>query len=861
MHPRPSAGTESELWPSWRCSIDASLSGSRGILHHGPAGSAGAPCYNSAMFRMSQTPRSADLQLAIKSGPAGFPFKSELSLATLFEFWQKKYGDDTSAKGVFMRTVREQVRQVPELMGPIADLSVVERHRNLIQVLMAGIFAPAFFEQEFSAVLVPFQLKSFYATPLFERYLRAEDGTLRGRVNLDASMVSEMRTFFAYALILERVYGIKLVVDYPLILTVPDPDTGLDRHFRMDFDWRFVEVETIGPVPPLSDEVRKRLRRDFLDPEMLRDVLPPDRFAFRGFTVFKAIEVTDQEVLSSLERDLIDKESIVSHTRFNTLQDKLRTLFRRPDLRFGLAALDGDQVLVLNYGADGAECEHACIFADSRHHTVEEFRGSVYERAVVQGSPLIVEDLAEMPDRTPADDEIIEWGLRNIIVAPLLYQDRVIGTLELGSPTPGDLDATHLPKLHQILPLFSMAVQRSLAELNPRIQAFIKEKCTAIHPVVEWRFRKAVLNHFERRAGNAPDAGAELEPIVFEHVHPLYALSDIRGSSIERSLAIQADVLTQLRLAKDVVHAAHAATRLPALDELLYRVNKHIAKIEKNLNSGDEVSVITFLRGDVERLFDHLQGFGPAVRERIEAYRTTLDPRFGTVYARRKLVEESVTGIADTISSYLDLEDQTAQGMFPHYFEKQKTDGVDHQIYVGASLLEDGRFDSLYLRSLRLWQLMVICGIALRAHQLRAQLPVPLETTHLVLVQHAPLSIRFRFDEKRFDVDGAYDIRYEIVKKRIDKAVIKGTSERLTQPGKIAIVYAQRAEATEYRGYIEYLQNLGYLTGAVEDVELDELQGVHGLHALRVTVDLRNPGIERRTVPGDLQAAANVTSA
>src|SRR5438309_10696226 len=108
------------------------------------------------MFRMSQTPRSADLSLAIKSGPSGFPFKSELSLATLFEFWQKKYGDDTSAKGVVMRTVREQVRQVPELMGPIADLSVVERHRKLIQALMAGTFAPAFFEQDLSAVLVPF---------------------------------------------------------------------------------------------------------------------------------------------------------------------------------------------------------------------------------------------------------------------------------------------------------------------------------------------------------------------------------------------------------------------------------------------------------------------------------------------------------------------------------------------------------------------------------------------------------------------------------------------------------------------------------------------------------------------------------
>ena len=480
---------------------------------------------------------------------------------------------------------------------------------------------------------------------------------------------------------------------------------------------------------------------------------------------------------------------------------------------------------------------------------------------MVQGSPLIVEDLAEMPDRTPADDEIIEWGLRNIIVAPLLYQDRVIGTLELGSPTPGDLDATHLPKLHQILPLFSMAVQRSMEELNSRIQAFIKEKCTAIHPVVEWRFRKAVLKGIEQHAEDSDDRGMELEPIVFERIYPLYALSDIRGSSTQRSLAIQTDLLTQLRLARDVIRFAHDARPLPGLHELLYRVDKHAAKIQTHLHSGDEVSIIAFLRSNVEGLFDHLQTFGPSVRERIEAYRTALDPRIGTVYDRRRLFEESVTRIADGISSYLDLEEQTAQTIFPHYFEKQKTDGVDHQIYVGASLLEDGRFDPLYLKSLRLWQLMVTCGIALRVNRLKEKLPVPLEVTHLVLVQHAPLSIRFRFDEKRFDVDGAYDIRYEIVKKRIDKALIKGASERVTQPGKIAIVYAQRAEANEYRGYIEYLQNLGYLTGEVEDLELDELQGVHGLHALRVTVDLRNSKIERRIAPGDLRAAANVTSA
>jgi hypothetical protein len=132
---------------------------------------------------------------------------------------------------------------------------------------------------------------------------------------------------------------------------------------------------------------------------------------------------------------------------------------------------------------------------------------------------------------------------------------------------------------------------------------------------------------------------------------------------------------------------------------------------------------------------------------------------------------------------------------------------------------------------------------------------VPLETAHLVLVQHAPLAIRFRFDEKRFDVDGAYNARYQIVKKRIDKALVRGTAERLTQPGRIAIVYSQPAEAAEYREYVEYLQSLGYLTRDLEDLALEELPGAHGLRALRVGVDVGNPRLERRLARADLAAA------
>ena len=112
------------------------------------------------------------------------------------------------------------------------------------------------------------------------------------------------------------------------------------------------------------------------------------------------------------------------------------------------------------------------------------------------------------------------------------------------------------------------------------------------------------------------------------------------------------------------------------------------------------------------------------------------------------------------------------------------------------------------------------------------------------------------------------EVAKRLLEVRADEAnkLIEGTSHTLKIPIQVACELAKdmkesllkgshSAEGNEYRAYIEYLQSLGYFTGAVEDVELDELQGVHGLRALRVTVDLSNPRIDRRITPGDLQPA------
>ena len=120
--------------------------------------------------------------------------------------------------------------------------------------------------------------------------------------------------------------------------------------------------------------------------------------------------------------------------------------------------------------------------------------------------------------------------------------------------------------------------------------------------------------------------------------------------------------------------------------------------------------------------------------------------------------------------------------------------------------------------------------------RVRHNLDIPLEISSLILVFNSPLAVHFRMDEKRFDVEGAYNARYEIIKKRIDKAHIKGSNERITQPGHIALIYSNDQDALEYRKGINFLQSKGYLTDKVVDYELEDLPGISGLRALRVEV-------------------------
>jgi hypothetical protein len=209
----------------------------------------------------------------------------------------------------------------------------------------------------------------------------------------------------------------------------------------------------------------------------------------------------------------------------------------------------------------------------------------------------------------------------------------------------------------------------------------------------------------------------------------------------------------------------------------------------------------------------------------------------GPAFTQRNRLETAMQMVNARINGYFEQAQVQVQKIYPNYFEKFRTDGVEYDIYLGQAIAPKKPFHADYLRQMRLWQLSSMVDVARLTHTLLENMPAALQTTQLIFIHSMPIDISFRNDERRFDVEGAYNIRYEVIKKRIDKVCLLNSTERLTQPGKIAIVYFTESEAEEQLNYIKQLQAQNMLLPEVEKLDLEELQGVIGLKALRVSVN------------------------
>lgn len=758
---------------------------------------------------------------------------SSLSFRPLVTALRKNIAEGNPGMQKLYGQVVKEFELHPELMGTISDLSVILPNAELIQELLSAVFPPTTANYMYG-VSFPFTLQAVYASPLFERML-LKPGTheIIFPENQAGASLGQQRLNFAYGLILKKYLGYNSTDISRLTYAYQDELTGLKRYMELRLDGRFIDVRPLDEMPPLPESIMDKQTNRILRIEELMQQVPIDKFIFEGITVMRVNDVTEQEVISRMKDSLIDSNVFSDTAIYTELEEHIQSLIGLKDLSIGITPffkINSHYVYSDLHNTNSILFRH--LLSSTGKDEISDYCKILFRE---NSQPILFETLDEQSlSEVQCLPYYFKEGSRSLILCPLKLKNELIGILEIFSTVPAQLKPAHICKIEAAIPLFTLGLEKSLEQLNYQVDKVIKKKFTAVQPAVEWKFTEAALNYI---VNHSQQKDIKIDRIAFSDVYPLFGSIDIRNSSTERSHSIQLDMIDQLEMARKVVKKAQTATAFPLLQEIEFKIDKYILAASDVLQSEEELSIQEFMQSQVISVFNHLKSTELAVKNEIEEYFALIDPQLGMLYHHRKEYEQSISRINDMLGQFIDKEQAAAQKVYPHYFERYITDGLEFNIHMGQSITPRKKFDEIYLRNLKMWQLTVIAKAARMTHNLEKELSHPLRTTQLILSHSQPLSISFRTEERKFDVDGAYNTRYEIVKKRIDKVRIKETNERLTQPGKIAIVYSQAKDAAEYTEYIEFLQNKNLLNPGIEKHDLEELQGVIGLKALRVDVN------------------------
>jgi hypothetical protein len=758
------------------------------------------------------------------------PFKTLISFHKLIESLEEKAGSDVEYNANYAKSLLAEIEPITEFRTGIENLTTLEKHKQLIQNVLTDLFPPLLTNNEIKAVTIPFQNLTFNFTERFKGILRdagdAFDMTIRDFSDDEFYIMSCL-------LILNNYYQQNFEISRPLFYDIPDAN-GIRKHYRILYNVDFIEIIPTKKAIKLTQDDINLLIDNYDNIEMWKEKFPKESWILKGFGIVTLFNATTESAVSNLKSSLLKSEQQQNHIDEN-IQDIFKSIFKIPDLKVGLMLYNQEENNFTKppFNDDTVE---SFIINDSKQIDCENtVFGCSLKNILDSRKPFSISNVTQF-GTTAGNSEfakhLLSQEIQSCILAPVVKGKRLLGIIELVSSEVGKLNSLNANNLDLILPYIVDTLERYNFDLENQLEAVIQREYTAIHSSVYWKFKKEVQKYFQNTSTTKEYVFKE---IVFKEVYPLYGQIDIKSSSKHRNQTVKADLIAQLEQLITIFNNLKANSKLTLLEQRKFEIQSYITDLASELKADTEQQIQNYIKNEIHPILTTYQEDKDSLAF-ITSYFEMLDSKTLLFYQARRSFDDAMSIINKKMSTILDKEQKAAQSIFPHYFERFKTDGVEHNLYIGASIAPEQQFDKIYLSNLRLWQLQTLCKMELEHHRYKTVLPYELEVTSLILVFSSPLSIRFRMDEKRFDVDGTYNARYEVVKKRIDKANIKGTEERITQQEKITIVYSHKEEEREYLKYIKFLQFKNVLEPTIEQFDVEELQGVSGLRAIRIKV-------------------------
>ena len=759
-------------------------------------------------------------------------FRFDNSFAPFIRFLKLKQDNSIDIRVKFYRYLVKKFEQHPKLLVPFTDYALLEEHDELVQLLRMSLLPLSVNSDE-----VPMALAFLQPSSLFYYTKKFKDTFIDENIEFNTAddAVANLRYFVR--IVLEQCYQYKTDVNIKLIKQVNNKEHHTLRHFQIHIDSRFVDVHTSEPPPDFKEDWIQLLRVD--DHEFMEQFarFPSQSFRLEGFCMLMAEDISEEMAINQLKGAVLNMHTDVMEQTLQNVEMAIGELVNDSRIKIGITPFFKINGKVVNDRSFIARC--VGIANEEKGFENGLSISKVYDQLSASSLPTIFSSINdELVQAKPYLRGLQESNIKSLLVHPIKSRAGLIGVFEMGSPEDYWINQGIVNCLRPALPLITELINYMLEMFNARIERLVKEKFTPLQPSVEWKFNEVAWQYLQEQNNNTDKKA--IKNIVFENVYPLYAAVDIRDSSIERNRASKNDYLDQLRQTRRILQKATAKITLPLIESITYKCEHFLESITDLVTSQDELNMGEFFEKEVYVLFQHIAESDGELKEMVDDYMLKTNLATGDFHKNHQDYEESVLTINKKMMEYFEKEINTLQAVYPFYFEKYRTDGVEYNIYIGNSIAPDKPFNAIYLRNLRAWQISSMAHITRINHSICQSLPLCLKTTQLILVHGNAIDITFRRDERRFDVEGAYNIRYEILKKRIDKVRIKGSMERLTQPGKIALVYSNTTEIQEYLHHIQYLQSRGQLTDTLEMLDLENVQGIWGLKALRVGVQIND---------------------
>lgn len=756
------------------------------------------------------------------------PFQVYISFGRYLDVLEHiRYNDRLEYRVNYAESLIEKTKNFRELRDGFQDTSLLEKNEDLIRLLLADLFPTGLTNNEIKAASIPLSNITFNYTERFKAILKdaGKDFSIELR-NID----DDEFYVFCCCLILQSYFKRDIKSNLPFYYDIPNRQ-GIMKHYKISVNADFTEVYPTEGTKIPSEEVVDMLLENLDDFKLWKKFFPSKSWVLKGFSIVSLVDCTSEVALSDLKSTMIqiDPENIKPD---ENLVEIFKSYFDVAELSFGLMLFNKkDQRLEKLPIYENVFTNHILDFWINTFDA--ETRKEAFTNLNYNSRPIVVsniENLDHSVKSLPSFSILRDNSINSFMVIPIMKDGELMAMMEFTSPIANSFNGLKLKKMEFFTDMILFSLNRFSFEKNYQIEAIIQREYTTIHDSVVWKFRNEAEKYFNASLSKKIYT---LKQISFKNLTPLFGFSDIRSSSEKRYHLMLEDLNQQIGCLHDIFLMINSDSEkyLLALEIFEYELNNEIkADTEQRFQRLLRDEIHPFLQGKLEIKSSS------EVKAKIKDYFARVFIQTDLFYAKRKSLDDSITLVNRKLADVLDEAQLEAQQIFPHYYERFKSDGIEHNLYTGQNIAPDLHYSSKVVHKLRYWQLKTICNMELEFRNFKKDLPLELEIASLVFVYNEKIDIRFRMDEKRFDVDGAYNSYYEVIKKRLDKAHVKDSADRITCPGKITVVYFGMENQREYLDYIGRLQKKGILQNDTEFLKVEDLQGITGLLALRVSL-------------------------